>query len=110
MDLLRNPYLTDNVHLKQLGEEECVLSGFWHQNNIPIIEDNFVQKCNANNGFSEKRMFRKIASIPIVAHMEAQKKYDLDNVKDLHRFLKENPDYMTVDAINSHRDPRTIIK
>jgi hypothetical protein len=111
MELLRNPYLSDSVYLKELGNDEGVLSGSWTQNNIPIIEDNYVRKCNANNGFSEKRMFRRIASIPIIAHIEAHRQgYDLDNVKDLRRFLSENPDYMSVEKIDSGRDPRIIIK
>ncbi len=81
------------------------------QNNIPVLEENYVKKMNANNGFSGQRLFRKIASIPIVAVLQARKDgYNLDDPKDLRRFLKENPDYMTVDKIDSGRSPNIIIK
>ena len=104
----------DYTGVKQIkGDyEECVLGGTIVQNNIPILEQNFVEKMNLNNGWTEKKMFRKIASIPIVAMLKAaQDGYNLDDPKDLHRFLDENPDYMTVDKlVNHHANPLNIIK
>jgi hypothetical protein len=81
------------------------------QNNIPVLEENYVRKMNANNGFSKQRLFRKIASIPDVAHLNAIKSgYNLDDRKELERFLSENPDYMTVDRINSGASGHIIVK
>lgn len=101
----------DALGIKTLGEEDCVLTGSITQNNIPILEDNYVQKMNSNNGFSEKRMFRKIASIPVAAALQAaQEGYDLDDRKDLHRFLNENPDYMTVERILTPRNANIMVK
>ncbi len=103
--------IQDNIGLKMLGEDECVLDGQVTQNNIPVIKENYVHRMNANNGFTGKRMFRKIASIPIVAHLKAtQAGYNLDDRKDLYRFLADNPDYMCVDRIDTGRDPRIIVK
>lgn len=94
-----------------LGEDEMVITGGIVQNNIPVLEENYVRKMNANNGFSEKRMFRKIASIPDVANMKAyQDGYNLDDPKDLYRFLQENPEYMTVEKILTNRDPHIIVR
>lgn len=88
-----------------------VVTGGLVQNNIPVLEENYVLKMNANNGFSEKRMFRKIASIPEVAHLKAyQDGYNLDDAKDLHRFLQDNPEYMTVEKILTNRDPHIIVR
>ena len=93
-----------------LGEDEMVITGGIVQNNIPVLEENYVRKMNANNGFSEKRMFRQIASIPDVANMKAyQDGYNLDDVKDLYRFLNDNPEYMTVEKILTNRDPHIIV-
>ena len=94
-----------------LGEDEMVITGGIVQNNIPVLEENYVRKMNANNGFTEKRMFRKIASIPDVANMKAyQDGYNLDDVKDLYRFLNDNPEYMTVEKILTNRDPHIIVR
>ena len=88
-----------------------VITGGIVQNNIPVLEENYVRKMNANNGFSEKRMFRQIASIPDVANMKAyQDGYNLDDVKDLYRFLNDNPEYMTVEKILTNRDPHIIVR
>ena len=103
--------IVDNIGIKPLGKDECVLTGNLTQNNIPVLEQNYVEKMNSNNGFSEKRLFRKIASIPVVAHIKAyQDGYNLEDRKDLERFLAENPDYMSVERLNSHRSPNLIIK
>lgn len=103
--------ITNNLTLKPLGSNECTIGGELVQNNIPILEDNYVRKMNANNGFSQNRMFRKIASIGLVEIMKAtQEGYNLDDEKDLYRFLSEHPEYMTVDKINSNRPANIIIK
>ena len=88
-----------------------VITGGLVQNNIPVLEENYVRKMNANNGFSGKRMFRQIASIPDVANLKAyQDGYNLDDPKDLYRFLQENPEYMTVEKILTNRDPHIIVR
>lgn len=95
-----------------LIDGEVSLGGSIISNNIPILERNFVDKMNLNNGYSKGKMFRKIASIPIVAMLKAaQDGYNLDDPKDLHKFLNENPDYMTVEKlVNPHANPLNIIK
>lgn len=101
----------DNLGLEFLGSEDAVLKGTLTQNNIPVLEENYVQKMNANNGFSDQRLFRKIASIPITAWLKAtQDGYNMDDEKDLRRFLNDNQDYMTVEHLNTRRSPNIIIK
>lgn len=101
----------DNIGVKMLNDNECVITGNIVQNNIPVLEENYVQKMNSNNGFTEKRMFRKIASIPVVAQFQAtQEGYNLDDKKDLMRFLADNPDYMSVERIKSGGNKNYIIK
>ena len=103
--------IQDNLSVKMLNDEEMVVTGEIVQNNIPVLEENYVLKMNANNGSTEKRMFRKIASIPDVANMKAyQDGYNLDDVKDLYRFLNDNPEYMTVEKILTNRDPHIIVR
>ena len=103
--------IVNNLAFKTLGSEEGVLCGSITQNNIPVLEQNYVAKMNANNGFSEKRLFRKIASIPNVAHLKAyQDGYNLDDVKDLRRFLADNPDYLSVPAIDTGGSGKIIVK
>jgi hypothetical protein len=109
--LRRKKMIEDTLSLNKIGEQDVVLTGYLRQNNIPVLEENYVQKMNGNNGWSEKRMFRKIASIPDVAVLQARMDgYDLDDVKDLRRFLKDNPDYMTVERMVSHGSPFNIIR
>jgi len=102
----------NNMGVRFLGEDDIALSGSITQNNIPVLEQNYVEKMNAGNGFSDKRMFRKIASIPITAVLKAhQDGYNLDDKKDLYRFLRdENKDYQTVDHILSPRNSHIIMK
>ena len=101
----------DTISLTQLGDDECVITGSITQNNIPVLDENYVAKMNANNGFSGKRLFRRIASIPEVAHLKAfQDGYNLDNPKDLRRFLADNPEYMTVKAIDTGASGKIIIR
>ena len=103
--------IENNLGFKTLGAEDGVICGSITQNNIPVLEENYVAKMNANNGFSKQRLFRKIASIPDVAHLKAyQDGYNLDDVKDLHRFLRDNPDYMTVEAIDTGRSGKIVVK
>jgi len=101
----------DNIGLKPLGENEAVLAGTITQNNIPVLDENYVKKMNANNGFSQDRLFRKVASIPLVAWMKAtQDGYNMDDEKDVRRFLLENPDYLCVDKLDKRSDPHIIVK
>lgn len=103
--------IKDELTVYPVGTEAFKVDGTITQNNIPILEENYVRKMNANNGFSEKRMFRKIASIPLLAVFEArQRGYDLDDERDLRRFLQDNPDYMTVEKIDTGRPANIIIK
>ena len=103
--------IQDKISVKMLNDEEMVVTGEIVQNNIPVLEENYVLKMNANNGFSEKRMFRQIASIPDVANMKAyQDGYNLDDPKELYRFLQDNPEYMTVEKILTNRDPHIIVR
>ena len=103
--------IQDKISVKMLNDEEMVVTGEIVQNNIPVLEENYVRKMNANNGFSEKRMFRQIASIPDVANMKAyQDGYNLDDPKELYRFLQDNPEYMTVEKILTNRDPHIIVR
>lgn len=98
-------------HLRMINEEEAVLDGFLFQDNIPVLEENYVQKMNGNNGFSKKRLFRKIASVPIVAHIDAERKgYNMSDPADVRRFLQENPDYMTVERIRSKGTRNYIVR
>jgi hypothetical protein len=101
----------DALGVKFHGEDDISIRGSVTQNNIPVLEENYVEKMNANNGFSKKRLFRKIASIPIVAVLKAhQDGYNLDDEKELHRFLNDNPDYMTVDKILHPMKANVIMK
>ena len=103
--------IVNDIGVEQVGKEAFKLIGSIRQNNIPVLEDNYVRKMNANNGFSKERMFRKIASIPDVAHLNAfQDGYNLDDEKDLHRFLQDNPDYMSVERLRTGRSPNIIMK
>ena len=103
--------IVNNIGFKTLGSEEGVLCGSITQNNIPVLEQNYVAKMNTNNGFSKQRLFRKIASIPDVANLKAyQDGYNLDDPKDFRRFLSDNPEYMTVEAINTGASGHIIVK
>jgi hypothetical protein len=103
--------IVNNIGFHQIGEDAAVLSGAITQNNIPVLEQNYIEKMNSNNGFSKQRLFRKIASIPDVANLKAyQDGYNLDDPKDLRRFLADNPDYMSVEHLRSGRSPNIIVK
>jgi hypothetical protein len=101
----------DAIGVRTLGSEDMVIAGSVTQNTTPVLEENYVDKMNANNGFSEKRMFRKIARIPIADHLKAtQDGYNLDDDKDLYRYLQDHPLCMTVDHILSPRNSQVIVK
>jgi len=103
--------LKDNLWTYPVGENALAVEGTITQNNIPILDENYVRRMNANNGFSKERLFRKIGSVPLLAVLEArQKGYNMDDPKDIKRFLQDNPDYMTVEKIDSHRPANIIIK
>jgi len=91
--------------------DECAITGSIIQNNMPVLEQNYVEKMNANNGFSKQRLFRKIASIPVTEVLKAsQEGRNLDDKTDLFEFLNENPDYMSVDYLLSPRNAQIIVK
>ena len=101
----------NNMGVKFHGEEDISLGGTITQETTPVLESNYVEKMNTNNGFSQKRMFRKIASIPIVdVLVAAQKGYNLDDKNDRDRFLQENPQFLTVERMVSARSPNILIK
>ena len=103
--------IDDRIGVRTLGNEDAVISGSITQNTTPVLEENYVDKMNANNGFSEKRMFRKIARIPIADHLKAaQDGYNLDDDKDLYRYLQEHPQCMAVNHILSPRNAQIIVK
>jgi hypothetical protein len=103
--------IVNNMGVVFHGEEDLSLRGSITQNNVPVLEQNYVEKMNTNNGFTEKRLFRKIASIPITAVLKAaQDGYNLDDRTDLDRFLERNKDYMSVEKMVSQRSPNIIIK
>jgi len=98
-------------HLRMINDEEAVLDGFLFQDNIPVLEENYVQKMNSNNGFTKQRMFRKIASVPLVAHIEAERQgYNMSDPADVRKFLERNPDYMTVERIKSKGTRNYIVR
>ena len=103
--------IDDKSVVKELGADEIVLNTNITQNNIPIVQQNFIDKMNANNGFSERRMFRKIASIPVVAYLNATAGgWNLDDEKEVRKFLAENEDYLTVGKIDTGRSGLIIVK
>lgn len=106
--------LVNNIGIEMKGtleDGEVSLNGYLYQNNIPILEENYVKKMNSNNGFSERRMFRQIASIPVAAHIEAfNQGYNLDDPKEIYRFLNDNSDYMTVERLRSRNSHNILVK
>jgi hypothetical protein len=81
------------------------------QDDIPVVSANFVEKMSRENGFSGKRLFRKVASIPAVAFTEAQRQgYNMDDPADVKAFLRKNPQYMTVSGFRTGRDTRIRVK
>lgn len=106
-------FLVD-VHTVKDGE---VVDFSWKKIEVedhrPVLEQNFIDKCNENNGFTQKRMFRRLARIPVAVIEKAkQMGYDMEKDGDLHRFLRDNPEFLTVKSKLTQRnaDGRIIIK
>ena len=65
-----------------------------HQNEIPTLRANAVERMNGTNGFTKKRLMRKIASIPSTAVRLAESMgYDMSDRNDVRAFLKRFPVY-----------------
>jgi hypothetical protein len=94
------------------GEREIEHETILTQDIIPAIEHNLFLKLNdPQNGFSDQRHLRRIASIPVVVEREAQRLgYDLSNTKDLRRFLEKYPEFMTVKQVDTGRSGKVIVK
>mgnify|MGYP001385339766 FL=1 len=102
--------IIDTVGVEEIGGG-FRLTGSIKQNNIPVLEENYVRKMNANNGFSKERLFRKIGSIPITEHMNLiQRGYDMDDPKTVYKYFGQNPDYLSVQAINTGASGKIIVK
>ncbi len=81
------------------------------QEDMPIISANEAEKMMESNGFSGKRLMRKIASIPTLAVVAAEREgYNMDDPADVRRYLSKHPEYMTVKKVDSGRSGRIIIK
>jgi hypothetical protein len=103
--------IVDTLGVKTVGSDGFQITGSLTQNNIPILEENYVRKMNANNGFSGKRMFRFIGSNPIAAELEArQQGWNLDDEKEIYKYFGKNPDYLTVKAIDTGASGKIVIK
>ncbi len=103
--------IINNIGFKTLGSEEGVLCGSITQNNIPVLEQNYVEKMNANNGFSKQRLFRKIGSIPIAAQLQAiQDGWDMDDPQQIYKYFGKEPDYLSVKAIDTGKSGKIIVK
>lgn len=78
---------------------------------VDLTAQQFEKLNDPANGFSEGRNFRKIASVPVVAELDAKRLgLDLSNRKDLEKYLALHPEYQTVEYLHSRRDARIIIK
>ena len=80
---------------------------------IPMTEAQYA-KASSLNGFSKKRLQRVIAEIPIAEYFEMERlaresgeQVTADRVK---KWLSGHPEYMTVNAIDTGKDPRIIVK
>jgi hypothetical protein len=63
----------------------------------PVLDQNYIDKCNSNNGFTKKRMFRHLARVPVaVINIAKEHGYNMERDGDLMRFLNDHPQYMTV--------------
>jgi hypothetical protein len=104
--------IVDRSQIIKRGENEWEHITELHQYQIPVLEENFLNKLkNPSNGFSEGRMLRKVASIPLVGVLEAERLgFDLGNKKDLERFLDFHPEYLSVRKIDTGSTGKIIIK
>ncbi len=81
------------------------------QDDIPIIQQNEAEKMLKGNGFSGKRLMRKVASIPTLAVIQAEREgYNMNDGNDVRNYLAKHPEYMTVNKIDSGKDGRIIVK
>lgn len=78
-------------------------------NNIPLLQENYFKKMQANNGMSKDRTIKELAEIPLLAVLKATEQgYNLLNISDLMKFLAENPEFATSNyyvtpGSNSHK-------
>ena len=64
------------------------------QDEIPTIQANQAEMMANPSGFTKNRLMRKMASIPSVVIMEAEKQgYDMNSRAGVMDFLKRNPQY-----------------
>jgi hypothetical protein len=103
-----------NVHTLKDGKPEWFS---WKKVEIedhrPVLDQNYIDQCNSNNGFTEKRMFRHLARIPVaVINAAKENGYDMNRDGDLMAFLSAHPQYMTVKKRLSQKngDGRIIVK
>ena len=104
------PIDNSKVFIRGPGEYEHISE--IHQNIAPTVDANLMQKImDPANGFSEGRSIRKIASIPIVAMLKAEREgYDFSDRKSLDEFLKKHPEYMTVEKIDTGATGKIIVR
>ena len=85
---------TDIITTFESNEEGFVIKH--HQNEIPTLNANAVERMSKANGFTKKRLMRKIASIPSTAVRLAESiGYDMSDSNDVRAFLKKYPAYRT---------------
>ncbi len=82
-----------------------------YQDDIPAISQNEAEKLMTSNGFSGKRLMRKVASIPTLAVIAAEREgYNMSDPNDVRRYLAKHPEYMTVKRLDTGRSGRIIVK
>ncbi|WP_156920695.1 hypothetical protein [Fundidesulfovibrio putealis] len=97
------------TNVNMLGKEDFEISTKITSNNIPLLEENYIERMNSCNGFTKDRHFQKVASIPYVAILRAEQEgYDMNNEKDVLKFLAANPEFTTANyyvtpGSNSHK-------
>ena len=80
-------------------------------NDIPVLQQNQIDRMNDNNGFSKGRLFRKIASIDATVVAWARRQgYDMSDRRDVLKFLEKYPQYKTVRDVNTGRSGKVIVK
>jgi hypothetical protein len=81
------------------------------QDNVPVLTRNEFEKYHGNNGFSQGRTLRKVASVPVVAleNARAQGINVLDQ-KELKAWLFAHPEFLTVQGINTGRSGQIIVR
>jgi hypothetical protein len=87
----------EDLDFKYLGGDEFSWKVTSWQDNVPIISRNLAEKVHSD-GFFKKRNGKKIASIPSLAYLEAERQgWDLNNRRELFRFLDLHPEFATSD-------------